>query len=87
MLFNSLDFFLFFPLVVLIYFLIPQKARIIFLLLASYFFYASWKAEFLSLIIFSTLVDFFIGKSRLKKEQKKLAYTFHFCQFKYSLLF
>lgn len=38
------------------------KARIIFLLLASYYFYMSWNPVFILLILFSTLVDYFAGK-------------------------
>ncbi len=70
MLFNSLDFFLFFPVVVLIYFLVPVRNRILFLLVASYFFYASWKIEYLGLIIISTLIDFWVGKKIYKSKEK-----------------
>jgi D-alanyl-lipoteichoic acid acyltransferase DltB (MBOAT superfamily) len=62
MLFNSLTFLLFFPIVALTYFLIPQKYRWMLLLLASYYFYMSWKPEFIILIIISTLVDYISGK-------------------------
>ena len=39
MLFNSLDFLIFFPIVTLLYFIIPRKVRYLFLLAASYSFY------------------------------------------------
>ena len=42
MLFNSLEFLVFFPLVVLGYFLIPDRWKHYWLLLASYYFYMSW---------------------------------------------
>jgi len=61
MLFDSLEFLLFLPAVIVVYYLLPQKARWIFLLIASYFFYASWRLEFLALIIYSTVVDYFIA--------------------------
>ena len=61
MLFNSLEFLFFFPLVVLFYFLIPHKFRWIFLLAASYYFYMCWKAEYILLIIASTIIDYFAG--------------------------
>ena len=46
MLFNSLAFLLFFPVVTLVYFLLPHKARYIWLLCASYFFYMQWNASY-----------------------------------------
>ena len=61
MLFNSLDFVFFFPLVVCVYFLTPHRYRWAFLLAASYYFYACWKAEYLVLIIASTLIDYAAG--------------------------
>ncbi|USN45037.1 MAG: MBOAT family protein [Candidatus Woesearchaeota archaeon] len=61
MLFNSLHFLLFFPIVVAIYFSIKQKYRWILLLIASYYFYMSWKAEYIILIMLSTLVDYVAG--------------------------
>src|SRR5690554_4738552 len=70
MLFNTLDFIFFLPLVVLFYYLIPQKYRWILLLLASYYFYMSWKVEYVLLIAFSTLVDYFTGL-RMEKSKSK----------------
>lgn len=61
MLFNSLDFVIFFPLVVCAYFLTPHRYRWVLLLAASYYFYACWKAEYLILIVASTLVDYVAG--------------------------
>ena len=58
MLFNSLDFVVFFPAVVLAYFATPNRFRWALLLAASYFFYASWRVEYLLLIWASTLVDY-----------------------------
>ena len=59
MLFNSLAFLIFFPVVCLIYFLIPYRYRWVFLLLASYFFYMYWKVEYAILIAISSLTDYF----------------------------
>ena len=42
MLLNSMDFLIFFPVVVLVYFIIPRKIRHIWLLLSSYYFYMCW---------------------------------------------
>ena len=61
MLFNTRDFAIFLPLVVLIYYLIPHKFRWILLLAASYYFYMSWRVEYILLIVASTLVDYFSG--------------------------
>ncbi|MBL7958367.1 MAG: MBOAT family protein [Flavobacteriales bacterium] len=58
MLFNSLEFLVFFPLVTLLFFLLPPKRRWILLLIASYWFYMSWRPEYALLIAFSTLVDY-----------------------------
>ena len=56
--FNSLHFLIFFPVVVLIYFVIPAKVRYIWLLLASYYFYMSWNPAYALLIAFSTLITY-----------------------------
>jgi len=65
MLFNSLDFALFLPVVFLLYWFVFNKTiklQNIFVLGASYFFYAWWDWRFMFLILFSTIVDFFVGK-------------------------
>ena len=61
MLFNSIEFLLFFPIVVLIYFIIPKKARYIWLLLASYVFYMGWNAAYALLLLGSTVVTYISG--------------------------
>ncbi len=61
MLFNSLHFLLFFPLVVAIYFIIAQKYRWILLLIACYYFYMSWKADYVILIMISTFISYLMG--------------------------
>lgn len=61
MLFNSYSFFLFFPVVVMITFLIPKKYQYIWLLLASYFFYMNWDAKYALLLLFSTGVTYLSG--------------------------
>jgi len=61
MLFNSLHFLIFFPIAVVLYFIIPHKYRWVFLLISSYYFYMSWKAEYIILIIISTLIDYIAG--------------------------
>ncbi|MGB0383268.1 MAG: MBOAT family O-acyltransferase [Ardenticatenaceae bacterium] len=61
MLFNSIDFLIFFPIVVTLYYLTPFRYRWALLLAASYYFYMSWKAEYLLLIVTSTLIDYCVG--------------------------
>ena len=71
MLFNTIDFAIFLPIVVLVYYLIPHKLRWVFLLAASYYFYMSWKVEYIFLIILSTLVDYFSGIRMEKLPDRK----------------
>ena len=61
MLFNSIDFLIFFPIVVLLYLIIPKKTRYLWLLAASYFFYMSWNPKYALLIAFSTLITYQAG--------------------------
>ena len=73
MLFNSLSFALFLPILFFCYWYLTNKKLIfqnILLLGASYFFYACWDYRFLFLLIFSTLLDFFTG---LKMQDAKTA--------------
>ena len=56
MLFNSIEFLIFFPIVCLGYFLIPHRFRWIWLLVASYIFYMGWNAAYALLLLFSTTV-------------------------------
>lgn len=61
MLFNSLSFLIFFPIVLLIYFVIPKKIRYIWLLVTSYFFYMCWNAQYALLLLFSTAITYLSG--------------------------
>ncbi|MBR1709896.1 MAG: MBOAT family protein [Clostridia bacterium] len=56
MLFNSYQFLLFFPIVTMVYFLIPKKVRWVWLLVMSYYFYMNWHAEYALLMASSTIV-------------------------------
>lgn len=66
--FNSVAFLIFLPIVVLLYFLTPHKYRWILLLAASYFFYGFWRVEFLALIMFSTVLDFYLSRQIAKTD-------------------
>lgn len=61
MLFNSFNFMFFFPLVVLVYFVIPKRGRYIWLLFSSYIFYMGWNPKYALLIAFSTVITYFGG--------------------------
>jgi D-alanyl-lipoteichoic acid acyltransferase DltB (MBOAT superfamily) len=64
MLFNSIDFAIFLPIVFLLYWFATKgnyKFQNILLLCASYFFYGCWDWRFLFLLVFSTLLDYFTG--------------------------
>lgn len=61
MIFNSIPFIIFFPLVVLIYYIIPHKVRYIWLLIVSYFFYLCQSTSFVSLLLISTAVTYLSG--------------------------
>ena len=74
MLFNSIDFAIFLPIVFLLYWFVTNKnltAQNLLIVGSSYLFYGWWDWRFLALIFISTLVDYFIGKG-LGKEEKKL---------------
>jgi alginate O-acetyltransferase complex protein AlgI len=68
LLFNSITFFLFLPIVFAIYWAIRGRLRLqnAFLVLSSYVFYGWWDWRFLGLIIFSTLVDYTVAKHASK---------------------
>ncbi len=64
MLFNSLSFAIFFPIVFVLYWFVTNKnlkLQNILLLVSSYYFYACWDWRFLFLLIFSTLLDYYTG--------------------------
>ncbi len=61
MLFNSLEFVVFFPVVVAVYFLLPFRFRWAWLLLCSYAFYMVWNVPYVLLLLASTAVDYWAG--------------------------
>lgn len=75
MLFNSLDFLIFFPIVLFIYFVIPRKVRYIWLLVTSYYFYMCWNASYALLLLASTVITYvsalLIGQWKAKVRLKK----------------
>jgi alginate O-acetyltransferase complex protein AlgI len=78
MLFNSLDFLLFFPVVFLLYWFVfnrKMQHQNSLLLIASYYFYSCWDWRFLFLLVFSTVLDYYSGHKiydAKNKTQKKI---------------
>ena len=73
MLFNSIDFALFFPIVFVLYWFVTHKnikLQNLLIVLASYIFYGWWDWKFLSLILFSSIVDYLVGLGLSKQESK-----------------
>lgn len=69
--FSSGTFLIFFPVVTIIYFLIPQRIKYIWLLIASYYFYMGWNVEYAFLIFTSTVITYVSGLvlERIKKKR------------------
>jgi alginate O-acetyltransferase complex protein AlgI len=85
MLFNSLEYALFLPIVFFLYWIGLKnnwKKQNTLLLVASYVFYSWWDPRFLVLLMFSTLLDFYIGikiHSTVKKNSKKIWFWLSIC--------
>lgn len=74
MLFNSIGFGVFFPIVFILYWFVINKSlkwQNVLLLVASYFFYSCWDYRFSFLLLFSTLLDFYTG-IKIKDANQKL---------------
>ena len=62
MLFNTPQYILFLPVVVIIYYCMPQRSRYIWLLVASYYFYVQWNPIYIVLLFFCTLLTYICGR-------------------------
>lgn len=62
MLFNSLNFLIFLAIVLFLYYILPQRLKWILLLIGSTVFYMAWRLEFIFLILFSTILNYFSAK-------------------------
>lgn len=88
MLFNSLEFLLFFPAVCLCYYVIPYRVRYLFLLACSYFFYMCWNPQYALLMLTSTVITYASGllidsadkvtdeKQRIRRKKLYVALSF-----------
>lgn len=73
MLFNSIDFAIFLPIVFILYWFVTQKnlkLQNFLVVVSSYLFYGWWDWRFLSLILFSTLIDYFVGRGLAVTENR-----------------
>src|ERR1700722_11487747 len=73
MLFNSLGYAIFLPIVFFVYWFVTNNKLVVqnaFLLSASYFFYACWDWRFLFLLMFSTLLDYVTGIKIAESENR-----------------
>lgn len=74
MFFNSIEFGVFLPIVFILYWFITQKKLKVqnaMLLVSSYVFYGWWDWRFLSLIVFSSFIDYFVGLELSKTDNNK----------------
>ena len=73
MIFNSFSYLVFFPVVTLLYFLLPKKIRWVWLLVSSYYFYMNWHAEYALLMAASTVVTYACALlvSRFEKQKTR----------------
>ena len=76
MVFNSIGYIIFFPIVLLCYYIVPQKLKNTWLLLASYVFYGIWNVKYCILLLACTLITYVAGlvisSCREKKANAKL---------------
>jgi len=71
--FTSFDFLVFFPIVVLLFYVLPKRFRQLWLLLASYYFYMGWNAKYVLLILISTVITYLcaVFMDRIDRERKR----------------
>ena len=97
MTFNSIEYFVFLPLVLALYWVLPHRGRLWLLLVSSYVFYGWWDPRFVGLLALSTCVDFTLGRlmqsSTDDRRRKRLLVTSVtvnlgiLCLFKYANFF
>ena len=88
MLFNSIEFFLFLPMVFVLYWFVFNKnlkTQNFLLLLSSYIFYGWWDLRFLSLIFLSSIVDYFIGLNLPNLNSNRKQKLLLFCSVAFNL--
>ena len=61
MIFNSITFFIFLPLVVILYWTLSRNLRLLLIFISSLVFYGFWRVEFIPVMLFSVIADYFIA--------------------------
>lgn len=83
MLFNSFGFAIFLPTVFVLYWLLPHRFRWGILLISSYYFYMSWNAKYVTLILFTTVVSYWAARiiehASIKKKKIVLLISMLIC--------
>ncbi|NLW73637.1 MAG: MBOAT family protein, partial [Clostridiales bacterium] len=74
MVFNSFEFLIFWPVVTILYFVLPKKLKWMMLLLASYYFYVSWNFDLVFLILFTTVISY-VSALIIEKRRENKALT------------
>ena len=88
MLFNSIEFLLFLPIVFILYWFVVNKnlkSQNLLILVSSYVFYGWWDYRFLSLIFLSTIVDYIIGLNIPKQDSEKKQKLLLWCSVLFNL--
>ena len=88
MLFNSIEFLLFLPIVFILYWFVFNKNlkhQNLLILVSSYVFYGWWDYRFLSLIVLSTIVDYLIGLNISTQSSKKIQKILLWCSLLFNL--
>lgn len=86
MLFNSFNFLIFFPIVILIYFILPKKIKNIWLLISSYYFYMCWNPKYVILLLLSTITTYACSLGISKYKNKKTKKLFVVASISFNLL-
>lgn len=76
MLFNSFAFAIFLPVVFTIYWILPRKFQWVVILISSYYFYMSWNAKYVFLILLTTLISYVTALLLEKEENSRLRKLF-----------
>jgi alginate O-acetyltransferase complex protein AlgI len=71
MIFNSLTFLLFLLIVIPLYWLLPKRAQLWLIFLASLVFYGFWRVEFIFIMMITPLVDYFLAHMIVKTSDRK----------------
>lgn len=74
MLFNSIEFLIFFPIVTILYFLLPHKVRWLLLLVSSCLFYMAFVPKYIIILAVTIIIDYFSGIiiARINPKRKRL---------------